>query len=118
MFLVRDISGFYLSMRHTRNILVMLTVAALTLGMLMVLMLLTRLVFRRLEHIIKVATRVVGGDYQTEIRVTSEDEVGQFELLFEQFRQVFVDTLGQISALQEKEKVDAQLKGVGKTAAH
>jgi len=102
MFVVRDISGFYLAMRRTQNILIILTVAALALGILLVLTLLTRLVFRRLENIILVATRVVGGDYESEIQVTSDDEVGQFEQLFEQFRRVFVDVLSHVPELQEK----------------
>lgn len=102
MFVVRDISASYVAMRHTQNILVILTVVALTLGIVMVLTLLNRLVFQRLNHIIAVATRVVGGDYLTEIRVSSDDEVGQFELLFEQFRRVFVDLLGHVPELQEK----------------
>jgi len=102
MFVVRDISSFYLAMRRTRAILVILTVAVLTLGMLFVLTLLTRLVFRRLEHIIVVATRVVGGDYESEIQVSSDDEVGQFEQLFEQFRRVFVDVMAHVPELQEK----------------
>jgi signal transduction histidine kinase len=102
MFVVRDISGFYLAMRHTRNVLVLLTAVALTLGIFLVLTLLNRLVFRRLEHIIVVATRVVGGDYESEIRVESDDEVGQFEQLFEQFRRVFVDLLAHLPEFQEK----------------
>jgi HAMP domain-containing protein len=102
MFVVRDISGFYLAMRRTRNILVLVTVVALALGIVLVLTLLNRLVFRRLEHIIVVATRVVGGDYESEIRVESDDEVGQFEQLFEQFRRVFVDLLAHVPEFQEK----------------
>jgi len=82
--------------------LVLVTVVALTLGIFLVLTLLNRLVFRRLEHIIMVATRVVGGDYETEIRVDSDDEVGQFEKLFEQFRCVFVDLMAHVPELQEK----------------
>lgn len=104
MFVVRDISSFYVAMRHTQDVLVLLTVVALALGTVLVLTLLTRLVFRRLEHIIVVATRVVGGDYETEIRVSSDDEVGQFEQLFEQFRRVFVDLLTHVPELQEKGK--------------
>jgi HAMP domain-containing protein len=103
MFVVRDISGFYLAMRRTQNVLVVLTIVALALGTSLVLTLLSRLVFRRLDHIIVVATRVVGGDYETEIHVSSDDEVGQFEQLFEQFRRVFVDVLAHVPALQEKE---------------
>jgi HAMP domain-containing protein len=102
MFVVRDISAFYRSMVRTRNILVLVTVVALALGIFLVLALLNRLVFRRLDHIIMVATRVVGGDYETEIRVSSDDEVGQFEQLFEQFRRVFLDLMAHVPELQEK----------------
>lgn len=103
MFVVKDISNFYLAMRHTQNILVGLTVAALALGGLLILILLNHLVFRRLDHIVEIATRVVGGDYHTEINVSSQDEVGQFEQLFEQFRRVFVDVLSHVPELQEHE---------------
>src|ERR1019366_10225279 len=91
MFVVRDISAAYVAMWHTQNFLVLIIVLSLALGIVLVLTLLNRLVFRRLNHIIKVATRLVGGDYESEIRVSSDDEVGQFEQLFEQFRRVFVD---------------------------
>jgi len=59
-----------------------------TLGMLLVLGLLSALVFRRLERIIEVATRVVGGDYDSQ--------------LFVQFRPVFVNVLAHVPELQEK----------------
>jgi HAMP domain-containing protein len=100
---VKDISSFYSSMRHTQYILVGLTFAALALVGVLILTLLSRLVFRRLDHIIVVATRVVGGDYGAEIKVSSHDEVGQFELLFEQFRRVFVDVLSHVPGSQEHE---------------
>jgi signal transduction histidine kinase len=99
---VHDISATYVAMRHTRNILVIVTVATLALGMFLVLTLLDRLVFRRLDHIIRIATRVVGGDYESNIQVSSEDEVGQIELLFEQFRCVFVDVLSHVPELMGK----------------
>lgn len=102
MFVVRDISGLYRSMVRTRDVLVLATVVALALGVFLVLMLLNRLIFRRLDHIIEVATRVVGGDYETEIHVDSDDEVGQFEQLFEQFRRVFLDLMAHVPELQEK----------------
>jgi len=102
MFVVRDISNFYWSMRKTQTVLVVLTVTALALSTLLVLAILRKLVFRRLDGIIAVATRVVGGDYQTEIRLTSDDEIGQFEKLFEQFRRVFVDVLSNVPELQER----------------
>lgn len=89
-------------MRHTQNVLVILTVVALALGTMLVLSLLTRLVFRRLQHIIVVATRVVGGDYESEIKVSSDDEVGQFEQLFEQFWRVLEDVLSHVPELQGK----------------
>jgi hypothetical protein len=46
------------------------------------------------------ATRIVGGEYQTEVVASSGDEVGQFESLFEQLRRVFVDVLQLVPELQ------------------
>jgi HAMP domain-containing protein len=103
MFVVRDISAVYLEMRRTQIVLVLVIVVSLLLGMTLVLILLHRLVFKRLHRIIRVATRVVGGDFESAISVTSDDEVGQLEQLFEQFRQVFVDILAQFTVLQEKQ---------------
>lgn len=102
MFVVRNISATYVAMRRTRNILVLVTVLTLSLGILLVLRLLDSLVFKRLNRIITIATRVVGGDYQSSIQVSSDDEVGQIELLFEQFRSVFVDVLSHVPELMEK----------------
>jgi len=81
---------------------VLLSVVGLSVGAFLVIMLLNSLIFRRLEHIIVIATRVVGGDYESEIRVGSNDEIGQFEHLFEQFRCVFVDVLSHVPEFQEK----------------
>lgn len=102
MFIVRDISSAYISMRSTEKLLVVLSVAGLSLGTFLALMLLNRLVFQRLERIIVVATRVVGGDYASEIVVGTDDEIGQFERLFEQFRCVFLDLMAHVPELQEK----------------
>jgi HAMP domain-containing protein len=102
MFVVRNITGVYLAFRNTQILLIAAIVGALLLGSVLVLTLLNRLVFRRLESIIAVATRVVGGDYDTQIQVSSEDEIGQFEALFEQFRHVFVDLMKNVPELQEK----------------
>jgi methyl-accepting chemotaxis protein len=102
MFVVRDISAVYIAMRHTQNILISVIVLSLLLGIVLVLTLLDSLVFKRLKHIIRVATRVVGGDFESEIKVSSDDEVGQLEQLFEQFRRVFVDVLKQIGETQKE----------------
>jgi HAMP domain-containing protein len=101
MFVVHDISGVYASMRSTENLLVILSIAGLGIGCAVVMLLLNRLVFQRLRKIITVATRVVGGDFNTAIRIDSDDEIGQFEQLFEQFRRVFVDVLSNVPAYEE-----------------
>jgi methyl-accepting chemotaxis protein len=102
MFVVRDISAVYTSMRGTQNLLVLMSIAGLVAGSLFVLLLLNHLIFRRLQQIIVVATRVVGGDFESEIQVRSQDEIGQFEQLFEQFRRVFIDVLASVPEFQER----------------
>jgi hypothetical protein len=102
MFVVRDISGFYLKMQKTQAVLISVAVVSLTLGTVLILVLLNSLVFSRLRSIISTATHVVGGGYDSAIKVSSDDEVGQIEMLFEQFRSVFVDVLSHVPELQEK----------------
>ncbi len=109
MFVERDISGVYVAMRRTQNVQVLLSVIALPLFAFLILTLLNRLVFRRLDQIILVATRVVGGDFESEIHVGSNDEIGSFEQLFEQFRRVFVDLLASIP--EPEETVVPELQG-------
>jgi len=102
MFVVRDISGVYRTLRQTQTRLIVLSVSSLLIGALVLIVLLNRVVFRRLQHIIGVATRVVGGDYDSAIQVSSTDEIGQFERLFEQFRCVFVDALQHTAEVEQK----------------
>jgi HAMP domain-containing protein len=97
IFVVHDITSFYASMRRNEIIFAISTAVGVLVGTGIFLFMLSRLVFQRLERIIQVATRVVGGDHGTEIKVSSDDEVGQLEHLFEQFRQVFVFVLSQVS---------------------
>jgi len=103
IFVVRDITDFYVSVRQTQLVLMAVTVVVLALGAIVVVVLLNRLVFQRLRDIIQVATRVVGGAYHTAIQVSGNDEVSQFEQLFEQFRHVFVDVLSQVPQHHERE---------------
>lgn len=100
MFVVRDITAVYTTMRKTQNILLVLTFVSLSGGILIMLTLLNRFIFKRLKHILTAATRLVGGDFETEIKTDSEDEVGQLEQLFEQFRNIFVSVLADISRAQ------------------
>jgi methyl-accepting chemotaxis protein len=102
MFVVRDISASYIKMQRTQDILLAMTVACFVLGVILLLNLLNRFIFRRLLHITRAATRLVGGDFETEIKISSDDEVGQLERLFEQFRHIFVDLMKQMTAMQEK----------------
>jgi HAMP domain-containing protein len=102
IFVVRDISTFYHAMRRSETIFAVSTIVAVLIGTGIFLLMLHRLVFARLERVVRMATRVVGGDYGTEIEVSSDDEVGQLERLFEQFRQVFVDVLSHVPELQSK----------------
>ena len=102
IFVARDITSFYVSMRRTDVMIAVSTVVAVLVGSGIFLLMLSRLIFRRLGPIIKEATWVAAGDYGTEIKVSSEGEVGQLEQLFEQFRQIFMDVLSHIPDMQQK----------------
>jgi HAMP domain-containing protein len=89
-------------MRRTQNILLGLTFVSLVGGIVLLLLLLNHFIFKRLQRILTAATRLVGGDFETPIRTDSDDEVGKLEQLFEQFRNIFVSVLAEMSEAQTK----------------
>jgi HAMP domain-containing protein len=95
LFVLRDITAVYEDMRSGQRQAV-LGVAALmvVLGILFFLVFQV-LILRRLQRMIQVATRVVGGEFDLEIVPSADDEIGAFETLFEQFRMLFVELIGQ-----------------------
>jgi HAMP domain-containing protein len=93
VFVAKDMTAAFASLRNLELkvggliLVVMIIIAAITSFMLNV------WVFRRLDNMIEIATRVVGGDYECEIRKSADDEIGEFEYLFDQFRKVFLDAV-------------------------
>jgi HAMP domain-containing protein len=93
VFVLVDITPMYNDLQSVKRWTLGATAALIVLICLVLVTLLTRLVFRRLAEITRVATRLVGGDYQTPVAVSAQDEIGRFEALFEQLRLVFVNLL-------------------------
>jgi len=95
VFVLHDISALYEEMRSGQQqailgvVLLMALLAALITGAFQ------RLVVQRIQHMTQVATRVVGGEFDLEVVPTADDEIGAFETLFEQFRLLFVELIGQ-----------------------
>lgn len=90
VFLLRDITPIYNDMKAMQNKVIMFIIALMIILSVLIILMFNSLVIKRLTNMIETATRVVGGDYKTEIVQSANDEIGQFEYLFEQFRTVFV----------------------------
>lgn len=101
IFFLQNVSDVQSEMASTRNMIVMFIVIQAIAICLILIFLMLQLVFKRLTSMTEKITRVVGGDFHTKIEVKQNDEIGKFESLFEQFRQVFVDILQQ---LEDKHK--------------
>lgn len=94
VFVLRDISAAYDETRSAQvQAIVGVAVLMALLGGLLVAVF-HLLVVRRLRSMIDVATRVVGGDFDRQIVPSAQDEIGEFETLFEQFRMLFVELIG------------------------
>jgi methyl-accepting chemotaxis protein len=93
VFVLVDITSSYLDLQRTKLLTIGITLALIVVVCAVLLVLLSSLVFRRLKEITRVATRLVGGDYQTPVVISRPDEIGRFEQLFEQLRLVFVNLL-------------------------
>ena len=91
---ISDVTDVVAALASARLWLVGAFVAVALLLSIVVLLMLQRLVFARLDRIIAAATNLVGGDFDRPMTVSGDDEVGQIERLYEQFRVVFVSTIG------------------------
>jgi methyl-accepting chemotaxis protein len=96
VFVRSDITALYRAARRTmlQGFFAIVLLMAVTGTVMCVLF--NRLIVARLERLIRVATRVVGGEFHLEVVPSAQDEVGKFEELFEQFRRVFVDLVSQV----------------------
>lgn len=96
VFVVKDITAIYNGMKATQTKAIIFIVVLMAAISIIMLFMLNNLIFVRLNSMINTATRVVGGDYNTKIVPSADDEVGKFESLFEQFRMVFVNILNEL----------------------
>lgn len=101
VFVLRDITPLYNDLKGMQNKAIMFIVALMVILSVVIIGMFNTLIIKRLTNMIEIATRVVGGDYKTQIVSTADDEIGQFESLFEQFRTVFVSLA---CTLEEDEK--------------
>jgi HAMP domain-containing protein len=108
IFILVDVTSMYRDLQTTQYITIGATVGLIGLICAILLLMLGRLVFRRLDHITRIATHLVGGDYHTPVEVHSHDEIGLFETLFEQLRLIFVNLLEEYEkATSSKDKKQA-----------
>lgn len=100
VFVLRDITPIYNEMKAMQTKVIVAILLLVCIISIFLIFIMNSLVIKRLNNMINIATMVVGGAYNTEIAASSDDEIGQFESLFEQFRIVFVNL---IKDFEEKE---------------
>jgi HAMP domain-containing protein len=103
IFVRHDISSLHDGMKSVQTTAILAIVGLMLLLSIAISAVLSRLVFSRLKRTMDVATRVVGGEFSHQIVPASDDEVGQLELLFEQFRTIFVGVVDELTKLQAKD---------------
>lgn len=101
MFVLRNITPSYNYMKAMQTKAAIFIIILMLLISATMILIFDKLIIKRLQNIVNIATRVVGGDYETQIVPSSNDEIGKFESLFEQVRLVFVNI---INELEEKIK--------------
>jgi methyl-accepting chemotaxis protein len=106
VFVLVDITPMYSDVQAIKQVTIGVTAGLIVIICALLVFLLSRLVFRRLTQITVVATRLVGGDYQTPVKVSADDEIGRFEGLFEQLRLVFVNLLDEYEKLTSTKNGD------------
>jgi HAMP domain-containing protein len=100
IFVKHDISALHAGMQKVQTTAIAAIVVLMLVLSVVIALMLNKLVFARLRQTMNVATRVVGGEFGSAIVPTADDEVGQLEQLFEQFRVIFVGVVDELSARQ------------------
>lgn len=103
IFVLLDITPQYVSLQKTRVHTIGLSILITILITVVILFMMQGLVIKRLRIMTDKAVRVAGGDYHARIEKSKNDEIGEFETLFEQFRVLFVALLEKLDAKQEKQ---------------
>ncbi len=111
MFVLSDVTEVTAELTSSLTYTIAASVVLVVVLMVLLMFLLSRLVFRRLAEISRVATRVVGGDFETPIAVGTRDEIGRFSELLEQFRVVVVSLITETIRMQGE--LEAQKKPEG-----
>lgn len=95
IFVLHDITALQSEMNKSRQHAIVTMLVLMVILAFVLIGVFQALVVRRLEKMTKVATRVVGGEFNLEVVPAAKDEIGAFETLFEQFRVLFVGLLEQ-----------------------
>jgi methyl-accepting chemotaxis protein len=111
IFVRHDISPLHAGMQKVQTTAIVAIVILMLVLSISIALILNKLVFARLRHTMNVATRVVGGEFGSAIVATSDDEVGQLEQLFEQFRTIFVGVVDDLSARQAADEKKGAASG-------
>jgi HAMP domain-containing protein len=101
VFVLTNVTTLYQHATSTRNMALAFIVGLNLLVGLGLVLLFQSLIVRRLDRLVQIVTRVVGGEYQTRINSTSNDEIGRFEKLFDQFREVFVSVVDEANRREQ-----------------
>ncbi|MFA5975189.1 MAG: cache domain-containing protein [Elusimicrobiota bacterium] len=98
----KDVASTYYSFRQMEQRLLVVILVIIVIIPLLIMILLRRLIFNRIDHIVQVATKVVGGDFAAQVTMSSDDEIGELESLFEQLRAIFFYVLTLLDKAQRK----------------
>ncbi len=96
VFVLKDITHVHNDLMAMRNKAIGFIIAMLFIISIIIIAIFNKLIIARLNHMINIATRAVGGEFSTEIKPATDDEIGKFEVLFEQFRVVFASLVREL----------------------
>jgi methyl-accepting chemotaxis protein len=87
--------------RNNMTVLIIAILAAILLSALMV-FIVSKIIIAPLEKIVEVSTRVAGGDFDVQIDIHTNDEIGQLAGTIEMFKEIMVNTAKDLEKAEEK----------------
>ncbi len=92
-----DMTALYNNLKETQQSLICFSIVLISVISFLIFLGISFLLNRRFKQAEASIVNVLGGNFDAEIVPAADDEISQFEKMFEQFRQILVDTLNQLN---------------------
>lgn len=100
--IIKDITSLENTANNNARFVLLISITAAIVISLILILLVNRYILRPIDNIVDAATRVAGGDFSTEIKPQSNDEIGDLAVMIDGFKRILVGTAKELEEQYSK----------------